>query len=215
MKTSNSPINIALDLETLSTRPTAAIIAIAAQVFSFTAASAAFPVGSGSPAAQFTALVNPASCAMKGLHFDMDTIQWWSRQSSEAKSPYEQTTGQDISIVKALASLNRWLNDIRSASPSGKILIWTQGTDFDIAILRYSFAHVLGYETPWHHDEVRDARTFIHATLGLIHPEVENPYALIPKNPSWKPHQPLSDVDNLIWNVRQVALITQKALSTP
>lgn len=211
MKTSNTPINIALDIETLSTRPTAAIIAIAAQVFSFTDKSTVFC----DSATKFTALVNPASCAMKGLHFDMDTIQWWSRQSSEAKSPYEQTTGQDISIVKALASLNRWLNDIRSASPSGKILIWTQGTDFDIAILRYAFAHVLGYETPWHHDEVRDARTFIHATLGLIHPEVENPYALIPKNPSWKPHQPLSDVHNLIWNVRQVALITQKALLTP
>jgi len=208
----NTPVNIALDIETLSTRPTAAIIAIAARVFSFTGES---PVCCDSIATQFTALVNPASCAMEGLHFDMDTIRWWSRQSSEARAPYEQTTGQDIPIVKALDSLYRWLNDIRSASPSGKILIWTQGTDFDIAILRYAFAHVLGYETPWHHDEVRDARTFIHATLGLIHPEVENPYALIPPNPSWKHHQPLSDVDNLIWNVRQVALIAKKALLTP
>lgn len=206
----NTPVNIALDIETLSTRPTAAIIAIAARVFSFTDKSTVF---CDSVATKFTALVNPASCAMEGLHFDMDTIQWWSRQSSEAKAPYLETTGQDIPIAKALASLHRWIKDIRSVSPSGKILIWTQGTDFDISILRYAYAHVLGSPPPWHHDEVRDARTFIHATLGLIRPEVENPYTLIPKNPSWKPHQPLSDVDNLIWNVRQVALIAHQEKS--
>lgn len=200
----NTPVNIALDIETLSTRPTAAIIAIAARVFSFTDKSTVF---CDSVATKFTALVNPASCAMEGLHFDMDTIRWWSRQSSEAKAPYEQTTGQDIPIVKALDNLNRWIRALRAASPSGKILIWTQGIDFDIAILRYAFAHVLGYDTPWHHDEVRDARTFIHATIGLLRPEVQDPHAIIPRNPAWKPHQPLSDVDNLIWNVRQVAIL--------
>lgn len=193
--------NIALDIETLSTQPTAAIISIAARVFTFTAES---PVCCDSVATEFTALVSATSCAMDGLHFDMDTVRWWSEQSSLAKAPFEQLTGQEIPIIKALDGLTTFIEHIRALSPDNKILVWCQGTDFDIPILRNAYNVVWEVREPWHRHEIRDARTFIHTTIGLIRPDVQDPYSLIPKNPNWHPHEALSDVDQLIWNVLHV-----------
>lgn len=190
--------NIALDIETLSMQPTAAIISIAARVFTFSQGA------SNDDRSKFTCLVSAASCAMDGLHFDMDTVRWWSEQSSLAKAPFENLTGQEIPIIKALDELQHFIGVVRATSPDNKILVWCQGTDFDIPILRNAYNVVWGVREPWHRHEIRDARTFIHTTLGLIRPDVEDPYSLIPKNPNWHPHRALSDVDQLIWNVLHV-----------
>ena len=190
--------NIALDIETLSTQPTAAIISIAARVFTFSQGAL------NDDRSKFTCLVSAASCAMEGMHFDMDTVHWWEQQSSLAKAPFEQLSGQEIPIIKALDGLTTFIKHIRVLSPDNKILVWCQGTDFDIPILRNAYNVVWGVREPWHRHEIRDARTFIHTTLGLIRPDVEDPYSLIPKNPNWHPHEALSDVDQLIWNVLHV-----------
>lgn len=206
--------NIALDIETLSLQPTAAIIAIAAKSFTFDE-----PVDATSSRPGISVIVNAASCAMFGLHFDMQTVKWWQRQSVDAKKPYTELTGSVISIQKALGLLDAYVNEIRAESPSGDILVWTQGTDFDIPILNNAYHQVFDImiggkkqnTLPWRHHELRDARTFIHSTLGLLYPEVKDPYSLIPKNPSWRPHEALSDVEQLIWNIRHVASLFRKA----
>ena len=190
--------NIAIDIETLSTQPTAAIISIAARVFTFSG------VAQKDEDSKFSCLVNAASCAMEGMHFDMDTVRWWEQQSDDAKAPYEAMSGQSIPICKALDSLTMFIDQIRAKSPNNKILIWCQGTDFDIPILKHAYHKCLRWKEPWFHHELRDARTFIHTTIGLIRPDVEDPYSLIPKNPDWNPHEALSDVDQLIWNVLHV-----------
>lgn len=197
MKANEIP-NIALDIETLSTQPTAAIISIAARVFTFSGGALK---GEDS---KFSCLVDAASCAMEGMHFDMDTVRWWEQQSDDAKAPYEAMSGQCIPICKALDSLTKFIDQIRATSPNNKILIWCQGTDFDIPILKHAYHKCLMWKEPWFHHELRDARTFIHTTIGLIRPDVEDPYSLIPKNPDWNPHEALSDVDQLIWNVLHV-----------
>lgn len=196
--------NIALDIETLSTHNNAAIISIAAKVFNFSGK----PVPYDKNKTTFYAIINASSCAMCGMHFDMETVNWWKRQSFEAKAPHNCLTLQSkLNISGALDQLKTFINDIRELSPSGNILIWCQGTDFDIPILKNAYTEILGWETPWRHTELRDSRTFIHGILGLIRPDVEDPYSLIPKNPKWKAHDALSDVDQLIWNVTHVAKI--------
>ena len=197
----NETPNIALDIETLSTQPTAAIISIAAKVFTFEDGA----VKDDKPCTQFFEIVSAASCAMYGMHFDMDTVNWWERQSSDAKAVFTDLTSKcNQPINKVLQLLSTFISDIRAVSPDKRVLIWCQGTDFDIPILRHAYCNVMKSPTPWKHDEVRDARTFINGVIGLTYPGEKDPYKAIPKNPSWTPHDALSDVDQLIWNVCNV-----------
>ncbi len=197
-------VNIALDIETLSMRPTAAIISIAARVFSFTKRSPV--VLDNFKDEEFYTIINASSCAMEGLHFDMDTIRWWKKRSDQARAPHKLMSSQTVNIVTAIDRFYLWCNTIRKAA-GGKLLFWMQGTDFDAAILRNAYAELLGSDTPWKHTELRDSRTFIQATLGLLRPDVADCYSLIEKNPNWQPHNALSDVDQLIWNVQHVQRI--------
>ena len=110
--------NIALDIETLSTQPTAAIISIAARVFTFSKGA------SNEDESKFSCLVNAASCAMEGMHFDMDTVHWWEKQTDTAKAPYNSLSCQDVNISKALDSFTTFIGRIRAKSPNNKILVW-------------------------------------------------------------------------------------------
>lgn len=190
-------INIALDIETLSTRPTAAIISIAAKAFSFTSDAAITK-------ADFYQLVDATSCAMYGMHFDSQTVDWWSRRDKVIRSPYLQSAANCIDDV--LLHLEKWIDAVRAMSPDNTIHVWMQGTDFDAAILRNAYCVVFGDDSkmPWRHFELRDSRTFVNAVIGALKPELINPYDAIPNNPSWAPHDVMSDVDNLIWNVKHV-----------
>ena len=194
-------LNIAIDLETLSTRPTAAIISIAAKAFTFS-----------EPQPQQRPLyipVNATTCAMYGLHFSADTIDFWHRQSPEAKRPHLELTDCCRSLKVALTELKEWVAEVRNLSPDKKILVWMQGTDFDGAILRNAYCQVFGSENamPWKHTELRDSRTFIHGFVGYVRPDLPIPYAAIPDNPNWIKHDALSDCDQLIWNVRHSVLL--------
>lgn len=192
------PICVAIDIETLSTRPTAAIISIAARAFTFS-----------DPQPQlgcFNVVVNATTCAMYGLHFSESTVNFWTLQGQGAKRPYLDPSAQCVTLHTALQRLTEYINHARSQSPTGRILLWMQGTDFDAAILHHAYCQVLGSESiPWHHTELRDARTFIHGIIGCLFPRAENPYAIIPKDFGWVMHDALSDVDHLIHNVRHTA----------
>ncbi len=202
---SKPTINIALDIETLSTRPTASIISIAAKCFTFEGNQPADDYGN------FLSIVNASTCAMYGLHTDNATVDWWSRQSPEAKRWHLECGTVVESIKSALNSLKNYYEDVKKSFPDANILIWCQGTDFDIAILRNAFQVVLGTDAPWPHTAVRDSRTFIHGIIGILCPDVEKPYSVIPENPEWKKHDALSDCMQLIWNVRYVAQLLHQS----
>lgn len=193
-------IHIALDIETLSTHPTAAIISIAAKCFTFADSEEPIPLG------VFFKPVNATTCSMYGMHTDMQTVDWWRRQSYDAKEVH-LLGNSAATICDALLSLKEYYKsacDLMQSSGQ-RPLVWCQGTDFDIPILRNAYLNVIGTDAPWPHNDVRDSRTFIHAIAGLLHPEVTDPYSLIPRNPDWHPHDALSDCDQLIWNVRHIS----------
>lgn len=191
-------INMAVGIETLSKRSTAAIIGIAARVFD--------PNGGcvEGEDKDFHVAIDATSCAMLGMDFDPDTVYWWSRKSDEQKKQFELTE----SIKNALSHLSLFIEDIKLANDADEVIIWCQGTDFDIPILRNAFVCVNNDREektlPWKYSNVRDSRTYILENIRLMYPNCEEPYSVIPKRPDWNKHDALSDVDQLIHNVQWV-----------
>lgn len=191
-------LNIAVDTETLSRRSTAAIIGIAARVFD--------PDGGcvEGEDRDFHVAIDATSCAMLGMDFDQDTVDWWSRKSDEQKKQFELTDR----IKSALSKFSIFIEDMMLLNEADIVRIWCQGTDFDIPILRNAFVSAYKDRSektiPWKFNEVRDSRTYILENIRLMYPNCEDPYSVIPKRADWNKHDALSDVDQLIHNVQWV-----------
>lgn len=207
-------INIVIDLETASRYRNAAILSIAAQVFDPMAMAnhpdnSPFPPEGKSPSPQFMAVVNVASCITAGLHFEMDTVRWWSERSDEAKASILATP---VLLASALEELSKWLDLLRSHLDC-EVRIWCQGTDFDIPILTNAY-RVCGLPLPWRHTDVRDARTFILEELEMLFGPEEKPYDRIPAmDEEWVTHSALSDARRTAWNIAQVRKMQYELLT--
>ncbi len=190
-------VNIAVDIETLSKRSTAAIIGIAAKPFSLGSNT----VVDGSA---LWVPVDATSCAMYGLDFDPATVKWWSERPEEVKKQFNYP----CSLWYALRELETFISNTKKNNDADDVVIWCQGSDFDIPILRNAFVEVNNDReektVPWKYTNVRDARTFIYESVRLINPEAETPYSAIPNNHEWRKHDAQSDCDQLIHNVTWV-----------
>ena len=197
-------LDIAIDIETLSRKPTAAIIAIAARPFYIDGwGEEAKP--SGEP---FSKTVDASSCAMYGLDFDKGTVLYWSQQSGRAKD--QVLYGWAAPIKGALEGLKDAVEKWKEIHGATCLRVWMQGTDFDGAILRNAYITVFNDDKttgeneslPWKHDELRDSRTFIVEHMRRFHPEAENPYSVIPPLEGLTKHVADDDVRQLIHNVQ-------------
>ena len=83
-------------------------------------------------------------------------------------------------ILYVLSEFNEWLEQWQKDSKADELMIWTQGTDFDIAVLRNAYRVVFGDEKsiPWHFRNVRDARTYFLEIASVFEPDVEDPTPL-------------------------------------
>lgn len=191
-------VNIALDIETLSKRPTAAIIYIAAKAFS---------LGDNKVTGEkleFKQAVDATSCVMLGLDIDPATVKWWSERPEKAKEQFSYSSN----LLYVLMGLSDFIQKVKEGNEVEEVVLWCQGTDFDIAILRNAFVAAYNDRAekhlPWKYANVRDSRTFIHEGVRLIDPSVDDPYSIIPKNPDWVEHDAMSDCNQLIHNVTWV-----------
>lgn len=195
-------LDIAIDIETLSRKPTAAIIAIAARPFYIDGWGEAGP--SDEPCYK---KIDATSCAMYGMDFDKGTVLFWSQQSKEAKNEF--IYGWGLSIKDALTGLRDSIKKWKSDHQADTIRVWMQGTDFDGAILRNAYMVVFNDDQsvgenesiPWRHDQLRDSRTFILEHMRRFHPN-EEPYSPIPKLEGLTKHVAEDDVRQLIHNVQ-------------
>lgn len=83
---------------------------------------------------------------------DGDTLMWWAERLKN---------GHEIPGLRAGVPIGAMVDDFltvwdRHATPDCEI--WSQGTDFDVAILRDVLASY-GYSEPWKHSLARDLRT--------------------------------------------------------
>lgn len=123
---------IMLDLETLSTKPTAAIIAIGAVAFTDT------------DERKFYQTIRPTVGDI-----DFDTVAWWTKQSDSAR---QSTFTGEKSTRQVLEELTDFFY---SHQPTE---VWGNGAAFDNVILCHSY-QACGMTPPWSYDADRCFRT--------------------------------------------------------
>jgi exodeoxyribonuclease VIII len=127
-------MNIMLDLETLSSAPDAAIVAIGACTFN---------LGEGAQIDRFYCVIDAEDAAKTGGTISASTFAWWTQQSEEARSIFHKSTAK-LSTVDALGKFSKWVNLV--AGPDA--LVWGNGSDFDNVVLRGAYER-LAMKAPW------------------------------------------------------------------
>jgi exodeoxyribonuclease VIII len=155
--------HLMIDLETMGRTPTAAIVAIGAVKFD------PFEGVSDARENRFYRIVDLDSSIRAGLTVDGSTLSWWLKQSETARA--EVARQPRAPLDQALADFAQFF-----IAGGGHTIVWAQGADFDIAILRVAFAAV-NIARPWEYNNVRDSRTIFDAArlLGLPVPKIELP----------------------------------------
>lgn len=125
--------DIMLDLETLSSAPDAAIVAIGAARFS---SDPAVPITDS-----FYAIVDPCSSEAACGTISASTVKWWMRQSAEAREIF--SSENPLKISEAL-----WLFKGFCESAAPRVRIWGNGASFDNVVLRSAYERS-GIGAPW------------------------------------------------------------------
>jgi 3' exoribonuclease, RNase T-like len=141
-------INIALDLETLSTQEDAAIIQIGCCIPYFDRVNV--PLGLS---CEFETTIRYEDCISSEFHKSHATMDWWDKQNPKARN--NVFSGQN-SYTDAFDQFKFWIDSIRSNG--AEVAIWGNGSDFDNRLLSYSLDS-LGYHNVWSFRNNRDLRT--------------------------------------------------------
>ncbi|WP_437881057.1 3'-5' exonuclease [Pseudomonas sp. LRF_L74] len=142
-----------VDLETLSTDPRAAIASIGIVC-----------VRDLAIADELYIRVDPKSSALLGGQIDASTVQWWLKQSAEARA--------EIDGSQPSAGIH-WARDAvvefmrRCSDNLDRALVWGNGSSFDNVILREAFKAV-DDDAPWKFWNDRDLRT-----ISALYPEAK------------------------------------------
>ena len=139
-------IHVMIDFETLGLRPNANVRSIGAVMFSLQICTY-----DNGHASNFYAEISLDTPQAK-RYIDLDTWRWWGEQ---AKLGNEMPDGTTI-LPTATQEFDRWLR--RVAPDPGKLILWSNGTDFDIPIL-YSIYDEADIKPYWSYNNVRDYRT--------------------------------------------------------
>lgn len=213
-------INILIDLETAAKTERAAILSIGAVPFILPSDDVYYAdneTGGTSSLSKavsevqpYFAAINATSCIMEGMEFDQDTVNWWSRQSNEAKNQFADND-RVKNIEQAFIGLVEYIRNIKQKFGC-EIQIWTQGTDFDVPKIRYcctKIAEIPEDQLPWKYNAVRDARTYVLEGLAILHGRkpTKDAYKDIPADPHADTiisHDVICDCLKSIWSVKQV-----------
>lgn len=148
--------HIMLDLETLGTGNSAAIVAIGAVRFD--------PYGEPPPFGEedsFFQSVSAESAVAVGGIIDAHTVLWWMQQSDDAR---RKTFRQDgCALQEALVAFGEWCalgDDGTGKYPPDQIAMWGNGATFDNVIIRSAFKSV-GLTPPWSFRDDRCYRTVV------------------------------------------------------
>ncbi|HBV0301154.1 exonuclease [Escherichia coli] len=137
--------HLMIDLETMGTNANAPIVVIGA-VF--------FDPQTGEIGPVFYIVISLTDAMNTGAVPDGGTIEWWLKQSSEARDAI--LTDQ----VKLKDALSRFREFINEYSDEKFVQVWGNGATFDNAILRRSYERQ-GIPCPWRYHNDRDVRTIV------------------------------------------------------
>lgn len=145
--------NVMIDLETLSTHKNAAIIEIGAVEFN---------KNTGEIGETLDIVINPNDWCNNDRHVDGETIQWWFKQDSKTRKRFitKQNYIEYCTLKLALQKLRYFIIDCDTVDDDKNVVVWGNGSSFDIAILESAYEHV-GIQIPWKYWSVNDVRTIV------------------------------------------------------
>lgn len=120
--------HLMVDMETMGNSPDAPIVSIGA-VF--------FDPSTGNTGAEFYQVVSLESSMSFGMKPDASTIQWWLKQSSEARSAI--LVDEAMGLLETLELLADFIAE-NAANGNHTVQLWGNGCSFDNVILRRAYA---------------------------------------------------------------------------
>ena len=145
-----------IDIETMSTEPTAAILTIGATIFN--------PRGEDTEdslrdSSQLFGPVTFESNEKEGRHFSPSTMAWWLKQERAAQDALFE--GNLVNLRIALTAFAKWVRDTKPTPTR----IWAKDPDFDVVIMKNAMESC-GLNWPFKFWESRSVRT----TMELAYP---------------------------------------------
>ena len=168
-------IDITFDLETCALCPTAAVMSIGAVAWGRDQVDTPFYEEGSMNNADYLYLrhIDLRSQFVNGFTFDQDTANWWASRSKEAKLAVTAPDSQPCdSIEHVVVDFFQWITEI---SNGDEICLWSQGSDFDIAILR-NICQKFQIDLPVSYKNFRDHRTFFLEGARIILDAALQPY---------------------------------------
>ena len=145
--------DVSFDLETLGSGFDGAIISLGAVAFN-----------------RLTGTIDPRyyyseihlSDAMRYGRVDADTLDWWMKQSEQARKVFADNKDKST-IAATFEALIHWM---QSLGQFGQVCVWGNGSSFDITIIERHYtmlARMDGWtrKQPWPFWSVRDMRTIV------------------------------------------------------
>ena len=172
-------LDISFDFETCALSPTTAVMSVAAVAWNrYGEESPFFVEDKEAPATDLLYKPSPTFCSnvdlrgmfLDGFTFDQKTADWWAERSEEAKKALIEGVDGDREcrlIADILRGMFKWALGLKGSFEADELCLWSQGSDFDIAILRNICYHY-GIKIPIHHHCFRDHRTFFLEGARII-----------------------------------------------
>lgn len=204
-------IDITIDFETCALCPTAAVMSVAAVAWNRDCADTPFYTYEGKQDADYVYMrhVDLRSQFIDGFTFDQATADWWATRDKSAKAAL--LDNDDLlpiaPISEVIGDLFAWMKELAAGK---QIILWSQGTDFDIAILR-NICYKYGISIPVNHKNFRDHRTFYLEGARMILDrageefDANKAYALVePYEGDGAAHDPIFDCKQSIYSTWQM-----------
>jgi hypothetical protein len=162
--------NVMVDLETMGDGANAAIVSIGAVRFNEEGITD-----------KYYQIVDLQSCIDSGLVVTGSTIQWWLKQSDQAR---EEIAQRGIHLAAALQDFTTWLGD--------DVILWGNGASFDNVILASAYRAV-SHRLPWKFWNDRCYRT------------VKNQFPEIKLDRTGTHHNAVDDAYSQAWHLIEMA----------
>jgi hypothetical protein len=148
--------HVEIDLETLGTLPGSVILSIGAVLFDPTK-----PVEE-CLGKEFYCVVSKADSLAHGMSFSQDTLDWWMKQSPEARQVLTDADSDEKAdmLEDALGMLSQFI------TPNMKV--WSNGANFDQPLLEVAYSKI-GQPIPWKYYNSR-----CHRTVLSLHPAAKS-----------------------------------------
>lgn len=133
--------DVMIDLETLGNTPQTPVVSLGATFFC---------PDTKQKGPTFYMVLNTKEQISDGRKPDQSTLDWWARQSPEARAVFDQPTKPTVEVLETFTA---WFKANR-----GKY-VWGNGSTFDISILEDMY-RMYNLKCPWLFYNVMDLRTF-------------------------------------------------------